>query len=172
MNELNRLIKLHEQLRLVGRGNDELARERFCSDFTEEAARMLFAEGWRRIRKTEGKNVDGMDIDKLVHATTFRVVDIIVDAGLDRARVAFNDAGVLQDSSRFIAVQPIEVLEPQPPTPEPEPGPDTDELMDVMQDLVNGCDQTNAQLERIATAFNQLNKTLELLVLELGARPS
>lgn len=158
--ELERLTALNNQLKLVGRGADTAERQKFCSAFTQEAARLLFAEGWRRIRKTDGQNVDGMDIDKLVHANTFRVVDLIVDAGLERAKVSFNDVGELRDTSRFIEVRPVEVpAPPAPPTPTPEP-PTDDELLAAVHDLVNGRDETNRQLNRVATALEAIAAVL------------
>jgi len=159
-NELNRVTELHNQLRLVGRGADVAERERFCSAFTQEAARLLHGEGWRRIRKTDGKNVDGMDIDKLVQVVTFRCVDLIVDAGLDRARVAFNDVGVFTDTSRFIEVTPVEAPASAPsPTPAPS-APAPDDLMDALNELIVGRDDTNRNLARIGTALEAIAAVL------------
>lgn len=171
-DELRRLEALNAQLRLVGKGADTAERQRFCSAFTQEAARLLFAEGWRRIRKMTGENVDGLDIDKLVNVRTFRVVDLIVDAGLDRARVAFNDVGELRDTSRFVEVQPIEV--PPPPAPPPTPIDDAaGERFDAfMQDLVNGRDESNNQLNRIATALEAVATVLVQAAKRFGVEVS
>jgi len=162
-DELRRLEELNAKLRLVGKGADVAERQRFCSAFTTEAARMLWSEGWRRIRKTDGQTVDGMDIDKLVNANTFRVVDLIVDAGLDRAKVAFNDVGELRDTSRFIEVKPIEA--PAPPAPAPilprEPNvPADDKLIAEIEALIDGRDVTNQQLDRIAVALDAIAAVL------------
>lgn len=159
-NELQRLEALNNSIKLVGRGDDTLQRQRFCSAFTQEAARLLFAEGWRRIRKTDGQNVDGMDIDKIVNANTFRVVDLIVDAGLDRAKVAFNDVGELRDTSRFIDVKPIDVQAPPAPAPIPPPVENIDDLMDAIRDIVTGRDEANRQRDRVATALEAIAAVL------------
>lgn len=160
-DELRRLEELNERLRLVGRGNDTAERQRYCSAFTQEAARMLFGEGWRRIRKTEGQNVDGMDIDKLVQIGTFRLVDIIVNAGIESARVGFSDVGTFTDTSRFIEVRPIEVPPPPQAPSAPSPIPADDALLEQITNLVDARDLTNHELDRIATA---LEKILKLLV--------
>ena len=169
-SELDRLVELNNQLRLVGKGNDLTERERFCSAFTQEAARLLYAEGWRRIRKPDGKNVDGMDIDKLVNANTFRVVDLIVDAGLDRARVSFNDVGELRDVARFIEVKPVEVP-PADDTPEPDHADDVpDALMQEIKNLVDGRDLTNHELDRIARALESIAKVVAAAGARIGVK--
>lgn len=168
MTELDRLIALNAKLQLVGKGNDVAERERFCSTFTQEAARLLHGEGWRRIRKTVGANVDGMDIDKLVNVNTFQVVDIIVDAGIASARVGFNHAGELRDTSRFIDVAPV-IVPPAPPAPPaPELEPAGDELLEKIEALVDGRELTNHELDRIATALEKANKGLVALALKFG----
>jgi hypothetical protein len=163
MSELDRLIELNNRLQLVGKGNDVAERERFCSSFTHEAARLLHGEGWRRIRKTVGANVDGMDIDKLVNVHTMQIVDIIVDAGIERARVAFNHAGTATDTSRFIEVAPVVVSPPPPPPPPPPPDgePPADyEVLETMREIVNSRDTTNELLDRIAKALDEISAVL------------
>lgn len=168
MDELRRLEQLNEQLQLVGKGNDVAERERFCSAFTQEAARLLHAEGWRRIRKTAGANVDGMDIDKLVNKDTFRVVDIIVDAGLSRARVGFNDVDELRDTSRFIEVAPVEAPAPPAPVPPSPPIATNDELLEDMKELINSREQTNEYLHRIATAVETIAMIFQAAAAAIG----
>lgn len=169
-NELPRLQELQARLQLVGKGADTAERERNCSAFTQEAARMLHGEGWRRIRKTSGVNVDGMDIDKLVHKDTFRIVDIIVSAGVPEARVGFSDVGELRDTSRFIEVKPEPPAAPDLPEPignEPDPA---KEFLDALQDVANGADARNLQLDRIATALETIAAVLRGAAARLGVR--
>lgn len=159
-DELRRLEELNGRLKLVGRGTDTGERERNCSAFTQEAARMLYAEGWRRIRKPTGVNVDGMDIDKLVNANTFQIADIIVSAGVPEARVAWQMVGELRDTSRFIEVAPVQVPAPPPPAPPVPDEPTNDELLDVIRDLVVSRDESNIELNRIAVALEAIAAVL------------
>lgn len=159
-NELERLRALNHELQLVPKGTtvDEL--ERNASAFTNAAAKMLAFEGWRRILKTVGKNVDGLDIDKLVNVDTFECRDIVISAGASNATVGWLDAGRFTDASRFVAVWPE--LKPSPP-PSPPPvtaQPIEDEMFDAIKDLVVGRDETNRQLDRVATALEAIAAVL------------
>jgi len=171
-DELRRLEELNNQLRLVGRGNDVAEMQRFCSAFTNEAARLLWSEGWRRIRKTEGQNVDGLDIDKLVNANTFQLVDIVASAGASNARVAWQVLGAeFRDTSRFVEVKPIEV--PPPPHAPPAPPPRApDDLMDALNELIVGRDDTNRNLLRIAVALEAIAAVLVAAGKRFGLEPT
>lgn len=159
-SELERLHRLNDRLQLVPKGAtvDEL--ELNASAFTHEAAKLLHAEGWRRIRKTEGKHVAGLDIDKLVNLHTTQCVDIVVNAGAPNATVAFNDAGTFTDFSRMVEVRPdgsapafIGGSTPAPPA--------GDEFeREVMMQLVNERAETNVLLDRIVTALEAIGERL------------
>jgi len=171
-DELRRLEELNNQLRLVGRGNDVAEMQRFCSAFTNEAARLLWSEGWRRIRKPWGQNVDGLDIDKLVNANTFQLVDIIVSAGASNARVAWQVLGAeFPDTSRFVEVKPIEVSPLPSPSPAP-PAPAPDELTDAIADIIIGREETNRQLNRIAVALEAIAAVLVAAGKRFGLEPT
>jgi len=171
-DELRRLEELNNQLRLVGRGNDVAEMQRFCSAFTNEAARLLWSEGWRRIRKPWGQNVDGLDIDKLVNANTFQLVDIIVSAGASNARVAWQVLGAeFPDTSRFVEVKPIEVSPLPSPSPAP-PAPAPDELTDAIADIIIGREETNRQLNRIAVALETIAAVLVAAGKRFGLEPT
>jgi hypothetical protein len=167
-DELRRLEALQARLQLVGKGNDVVERQRFCSTFTHEAARLLHSEGWRRIRKTDGQNVDGMDIDKLVNATTFEMVDIIVSAGIAQAFVAWQNVGTFNDTSRFIEVAPIPVDNGGGGGGGGTTPPADDELLDAMRALVNGSDDRNLQLNRIADSLGAIAAVLMAVAKKLG----
>lgn len=153
MDELTRLRELNDRLRLVPKGNtvDEL--ERNASAFTNESAKLLHAEGWRRIRKTEGKNVDGLDIDKLVNVHTFELRDIVISAGAPNATVGWLNVGTLADTSRFVEVKPDPPKVEPPPPPFPPPPAESDEMLDSIRALVNSHDERNLQLHQIAVAL-------------------
>jgi len=171
-DELRRLEELNNQLRLVGRGNDVAEMQRFCSAFTNEAARLLWSEGWRRIRKTEGQNVDGLDIDKLVNANTFQLVDIVASAGASNARVAWQVLGAeFPDTSRFVEVKPIEVSPLPSPSPAP-PAPAPDELTDAIAVALVGALDTNRQLNRIAVALETIAAVLVAAGKRFGLEPT
>src|SRR5688572_18458794 len=118
-SELDRLRELNARLQLVPKGQTVEQLLRNASDFTHEAAKMLHAEGWRRIRKTEGTRVDDMDVDKLVNANHFQIVDIVISAGAPTATVGWQHMGEFRDASRFIEVRPDNQA---PPVPKPMPG--------------------------------------------------
>ena len=51
-----------------------------AAEFTRRAAELLAADGWRLLRAAPPKeNVVGYRYDKLIHATTLEIVDIIVN---------------------------------------------------------------------------------------------
>lgn len=158
-NELERLRELNARLQLVPKGQTVEQLLRNASDFTHAAAKMLHSEGWRRIRKTEGTRVDDMDVDKLVSAQTFDIVDIVIAAGATNATVAWQRVGTLTDTSRFIEVKP-DAPKPAPPEPLPPPArpddPLAEEFLEGMRGAVTALDETNRQLDRIADALEQL----------------
>lgn len=167
-NELQRLQELNARLQLVPKGAtvDEL--ERNASRFTNEAAKLLHGEGWRRIRKTEGKNVDGLDIDKLVNIHTSRIVDIVFAAGANNAAVVWNDVGTFTDTSRVVEVGVDPPAPKDPPEPigtEPDP---SEEFIEAIQDVVNGGDERNKQLARIATALESIAAVLAAAARRVG----
>lgn len=168
MAEIDRLRELNARLQLVPRGVtvDEL--ERNASAFTNEAAKLLHAEGWRRIRKTEGKHVDGLDIDKLVNVHTFELRDIVIRAGAQDATVGWLHVGELRDVSRFVEVRPNDPAPPVDKPPADKPPADDDDLVALLQDIVNGRDESNRQLDRIAGALEQLNKGLAAVAERFG----
>lgn len=154
MSELQRLQELNQRLQLVPNGSTVDQLERSASNFTNEAAKMLHGEGWRRIRKTEGKNVDGLDIDKLVNETTGELRDIIVAAGASSAFVAWQFAGHLADRDRYIEVRPDEA----PNSGHVDPPPTNDDSNIEVADAV----------DHTTDAIRQLDRTLQALVEEAG----
>lgn len=158
-NELQRLQELNSRLQLVPKGQSVEQLLRNASDFTHEAAKLLHADGYRRIRKTEGTRIDEMDVDKLVHKDTFQIFDIVARAGAPDAFVAWQHVGELRDSSRFIEVRPDvprPTPTPAPAPPRPIPAPTDDELLKAIRDIVDVGDVMNHQLERIAVALERL----------------
>lgn len=130
MSELDRLLELNARLGLVPKGSttDELRRN--AAAFTNAAAQLLHADGWGRIRKPHGENVDGLDVDKLQHRTTLHVVDIVIAAGAPNARVGWQDVGPIGNPASFVEVAPAGPL----PVPQPPPPGDTaDALVEVAE---------------------------------------
>jgi hypothetical protein len=169
-SELDDLRVLNEHLRLVPKGVtvDEL--ERNASAFTHEAAKLLHGFGWRRIRKTEGKNVDGMDIDKLVNVHTFELRDIVISAGAPNATVGWQHVGELRDTSRIIEVRP-DVPAPAPaPSPTPAPPAGDDFYRDAIMALVNELGTTNERLDHIAEGIDVLGEILAVAMRVEGPR--
>lgn len=145
-DELRRLQELNTSLKLVPKGEtlDELRRN--ASAFTHEAARLLWSEGWRRIAKPDGVNVDGLDIDKLVNVRSRAIVDIIVAAGAKNAFIAWQDAGTLADTSRDVEVRPVDA----PPAPAPV---ERDELILTLVEIGGGIDG-------LISAVSELNESI------------
>lgn len=163
-NEIDRLRELNARLQLVPKGTtvDEL--ERNASAFTHEAAKLLNGEGWVRIRKTEGKNVDGLDIDKLVNRHTFETRDIVIAAGAPHATVGWLHVGEFTDRSRFFDVRGDDPS-PAPPRVDPPTAPpdvvEWAELRDAIIDIANSQDQIHSQLNRIAGALERIAERVE-----------
>lgn len=169
-NELDRLRKLNDRLQLVPKGTtvDEL--ERNASLFTHAAAMLLHPEGWRRIRKTDGKNVDGMDIDKLVNADNHELRDIVIRAGATDATVGWLDVGELHDVSRFIEVKPDVPQQPPAPPPPPPFEPGDDFFREAMMQLVNERAETNVILDRMVSAIESLEATIAAIGEHFGVK--
>lgn len=163
-DELIRLRELNDRLRLVPKGTSVDELERNASAFTHEAAKLLHGEGWRRIRKTEGKNVDGLDIDKLVNAQTFALRDLIIAAGANNATVGWLDVGTFTDTSRFVEVKPDPPKPAPVPVPEPPatPGRDDDGFYrEALMQLVNERAEANVLLDRVGKECARIADVLE-----------
>lgn len=166
MSELTRLQELNSRLQLVPRGTTVAELQRNASDFTNEAAKMLHGEGWRRIRKTNGTNIDGLDIDKLVNVHTFQVVDIIVSAGAPNAFVAWQLAGELRDTSRFVEVRPTPS---EPPAPTNPPASEDTLLLEVA-DAIDSSTDAIRSLDRTVVALRTELALLRDLIERVVAR--
>lgn len=169
-SELDRLRELNARLQLVPKGEtvDEL--ERNASAFTHEAAKLLNGEGWVRIRKTEGKNVDGLDIDKLVNRHTFECRDVVIAAGASNATVGWLHVGEFTDRSRFVDVRGDDPSPAPPPPPDAAPLPEDDFLREALMQLVNERGETNVLLDRIAVELGEISGALVMLAAHFGVK--
>lgn len=141
MNERDRVIALGARLQLVGKGATDQERERNGSAFTNEVAKMLHAEGWGRIRKLGGTNVDGLSVDKIQHRDTRHVVDVISASEAAHASVHWMDHGAVGRPEDFVEVKPDGAPAPPPPAEE--------------GDIVEAIDNVDATLEDIRDAMNR-----------------
>lgn len=89
MSELAMLESLEARTHLLARAAGPPPSLELCGEFTRRAAWELRERGWRLIRKTAGQNVRGLDSDKIIHADTLEIVDIIVGAGGPSPRPAW-----------------------------------------------------------------------------------
>lgn len=151
--ELDQLIELNNRLGLVPKGDTEEERDRNCALFTRAGAWALRADGWGNIRKTEGHQIDGLDVDKILNRRTSQASDIIRRASAPDAAVAwqpFDGTGILE---RWVA--------PREPFNGGEDGPIEP---DAIVEALIGIDE---QLDRIGDALrdqaNELHKITALL---------
>lgn len=154
-SELDRLRELNARLQLVPKGTTREELERNAALFTHEAAKLLHAEGWGRIRKVTGFNIDGMDADKLLNKHDRRIVDIVQAAGAREAKVQWLDHGPIGQLSDFIEVRPDTPA--QPPTPEP---PATQD--DALLEIANAVDGVAAQISELVKELRALLEFVRL----------
>lgn len=121
MNEQAKLERLAEVSGLLRFHTDPETNKQRVAKFTRAAAWELRDGGWGNVRKDGGTHVQNLDIDKIMNWNTGEVVDIVIDAGIERQRVGWQ---VVDRLPRERWAAPHDELAPQQPAPQPGPTPE------------------------------------------------
>lgn len=161
MTEQDTIQAIEDRVGYLRRDGDTEARITHAAALTRHAAWALRDQGWGNVRKPNGEQREGLDVDKILNRHTLEMRDIVIRAGAPDAHVGW----------LLVAHgQPSQFVEPVPPpgeAPAPTPVPPDDPI--DSERFLEELDRIEQHLARLADSNERIATAIEAAWRRFGA---